>query len=457
MARPRLRRWHVDVACFLGLTLFVCCYWYHTPAPRWIARIPTDPTINMSASTLGFSTDGQSFFTIKDCTIVGNRLPQPMIQRWNTLTGELQAKYSLQMTAEDIARIKLGRTIKKDQSLGTAKVPEFDVMYTVHQIDGFAPLHRYYNLLTGECINRYNPLLIYSDFWYLEQNPIDGHHWGCYLRSREPNEPLHIQDLSTCTTIHTIPSEPNRNVQATLLSPDGQYLFIVWGVSGIDRKTVPDVLDIYRPGTWDHLQRITLPLQPIRASQIAVTHSDHLVIRYMQRPVIDWQLTTLRFRLHRQTHTLEQDGEIEVHPCSSYSSMSLAFSTVFIDQQLHHNTRPLTEPLLTIHNYLLRYGLSLVRTRPTLECRVADLTDGQLLRQLRVTGFTYAPVSVSPTGHYLAGLQTTETPTGSIQHSLWMYDIPHHLREPTLRWLMYLSWLLILPWPLRYLLRPGRN
>ena len=110
--------------------------------------------------------------------------------------------------------------------------------------------------------------------------------------------------------------------------------------------TEPALLSVHRPGTWEVLQRLTLPLKPFDVFHMAVALGDHLELKYMQRPLADWQIANLRFRLHRQTHTFEQDGEIEVHPCSSYSSMSLAFTTVFIDQQLHHNTRPLTEPLL---------------------------------------------------------------------------------------------------------------
>ncbi len=106
MTKPRLRRWHFDLAIFVGLLLFGLSYWYIFPRPRSVTRVPTDPTINMGAASLGFSTDGPFYYTLKDAFIVGNHLPKPMTQRWNVEKGELLKEYPLQMPAEDVAYMK---------------------------------------------------------------------------------------------------------------------------------------------------------------------------------------------------------------------------------------------------------------------------------------------------------------------------------------------------------------
>ena len=242
MARPRLRRWHVDVAFFLGLTLFVCCYWYHTPAPLWIARLSTDAKIKMNVSALGFSADGQSYFTIKDSSVF--LTDKPTIQGWNTLTGELQAEYHLQVPTEEVNQFQPNRGNHFYHGTRTAKVPDVDVFYTVKDsISSPSSLQHYYDLHTGKRINE-GALSRFSDFWYLQKNPVDDHHWGCSRRSAT----LHIYDLTTCTTIHTFHGDLNRNAYVTLLSPDGHYLFFVqesrviaWSAATGDTVSFPEL------------------------------------------------------------------------------------------------------------------------------------------------------------------------------------------------------------------------
>lgn len=57
----RVRRWHFDVALFLGLALFSWAYWYSKPRPIWTQTVHAEPGTNVELDWIGYSSDGQVF------------------------------------------------------------------------------------------------------------------------------------------------------------------------------------------------------------------------------------------------------------------------------------------------------------------------------------------------------------------------------------------------------------
>lgn len=464
MNKPGLHRWHFDLAIFLGLLLFGLSYWYIFPRPRSVTRIPTDPTINMSAWSLGFSGDGQFYHTIIDCNIVGNHLPKPMIQRWSVLKGELLTEYPLQVPAEDITYIKPSPRGGEHLCLETSKLPDQDVIYSRHRTNSSKEenIHRLYDLSTGECISKLSSLTLVTDLWYLLKNPLDGHHWGCYVKTYELDQPIQFVDLTTGITIHTLPADKNMRMFYVSLSKDHHYVFILWSGPLKQQKNVQPVLGIYCLGTWECIQKITLPLQPYGLTRLDTRQPDFIEIKYLTALGKEQQVSGIRLRKNSHTKLFEQEGEVSI---GSYQDEILSwqrsfrqeYETISVEQRILNDKHKPPEQFLTINNFLNRFGITIWRSRTEQEYYVYDLKSGELLRQLTgLTEFENNPLQADPTGRYLIGVKSTEGRNWISDYWLYVYEIPNQLWERSLRAIMYLSWLLILPWPFRYLIRSAR-
>src|SRR6185295_1857966 len=98
----KLRRWHFDLALFLGLTIFSWSYWYSKPRPVWTKGYPTDNyEVKHSFRFLGYSADSQSVYTTHENNVLRNNWSTPQIQRWSTQTGELLEDYRVELPEED--------------------------------------------------------------------------------------------------------------------------------------------------------------------------------------------------------------------------------------------------------------------------------------------------------------------------------------------------------------------
>jgi hypothetical protein len=94
----------------------------------------------------------------------------------------------------------------------------------------------------------------------------------------------------------------------------------------------------------------------------------------------------------------------------------------------------------TILSWLAKIGIHRGES-DTRQYLVADLQTDAPLRQ--VSGVP-VDLELSKDGRYLIG-------HGHPHNGLVGYIVPHHLWEKSLSWMQWLSWLLVFPWPLRYL------
>ena len=182
---------------------------------------------------------------------------------------------------------------------------------------------------------------------------------------------------------------------------------------------------------------------------------DHFAVKHMLRNGEVTQLITTHYRYNLRSKMFEQEGQPLIEPWNG-NDVTWNQQSFCIHRQIITDNRQLSEPFLTVDNFLKRFGLTIWR-RPRSEQQlyVFDHESGQPLRQLTgITEFGNANTLVSPSGQFLAGVKPNEGNSWINNYSLILYEIPHHLWERSLRAIMYLSWLLILPWPFRYLIRP---
>ncbi len=212
----RLRRWHFDVAIFVGLGVFVAAYLLAQPRAMWRVGLGTVYT-----REIGFSPDARTYYMLKDVLAHGDHVPKPMIQAWNVATGVLESELPLQLPAEVAEKVK--------------PQPNHDIDFfypqllpgTKHaQIRILDVAFRVFDLETGQCI----PSAVQAEkwFWYLMQNPEDQHYWGIAAGNGERGESPRVIDLVTGRVLHAFSSVPGHSLSMCTVSRDKQYLLMVW-------------------------------------------------------------------------------------------------------------------------------------------------------------------------------------------------------------------------------------
>lgn len=229
---------------------------------------------------------------------------------------------------------------------------------------------------------------------------------------------------------------------------------LVWSPLNEKSSIDPSILTVHRVGTWELLQQITLPVQPEGTHNIVQSSNDQLEISYLLRKGLEVSKATTRYRYLSPSNAYTLDGDPIIEPFSFWEHTYI-HQGYRIYHKIHSDDRPPPEPIRTIDQYLDRIGIHLWRTPMEQQFSVYEASSGRLLRQM--TGLTelgYLNLHLDPSARYLAGIKVGENEYGKYTHDLYLYEIPHPLRQPTLRWIMYLSWILVFPWPLRYLIKP---
>ena len=110
--------------------------------------------------------------------------------------------------------------------------------------------------------------------------------------------------------------------------------------------------------------------------------------------------------------------------------------------------------LAHIEGWFKRIGFNFKRTSKT-NVQVYDLHTGQLIRQL--SGLPESYYALSQQARYVTNVQKIKDSNNRGQVTLSVYALPHYLWDLTLGRLQWLSWLLVLPWPLRYFVACRQN
>ncbi|HQR42927.1 MAG TPA: hypothetical protein PLX97_09590, partial [Gemmatales bacterium] len=97
----RVRRWHFDVALFLGLAVFCWAYWYSKPRPIWTQAVHAEPGTEVEIDWLGYSSDGQVFYTKR--LRWKDKWLAPVIEFRSVSTGDVIEQYEVQLTPDEQA------------------------------------------------------------------------------------------------------------------------------------------------------------------------------------------------------------------------------------------------------------------------------------------------------------------------------------------------------------------
>jgi len=451
MTKPHLRRWHFDLALLAGIVMIAISYWYIGPNPRWQSRIPTDPSIPMHVSALGFSQDEQCYYTLKDDYLISSRKPQPMIQRWNVKTGELQAEYALQVPDGDVAQWKLPPPGIQDYGVYPLMLPQSNFVQIFQSVDRQSSLdsYRLFDITTGECMTKNPPTVTHLGMHYLIQNPQDGHHWGCFVRNYKPDEPVQLIDLSEGKIMTSIKPPVGASWQRSGVLENQKKLIITWHSAPNESGKISSMLTVHQLGTWECLQQIPLPVHPYGIHEIIESGLDQFEIKYFLREQENIIEETTHFRFNTQSREYESALPMTTVQFRDNGHFWDLNHSVRVHRDTFRNTSKPHEFILTIRNFLERYGVFLWRLNTEEQISIYNAKTGSLMR--RLSNLPELGNGLSISGHYLACLKPDE---GS--YTLSLYEIPHYVWQPTLRGIMYLSWVLILLWPFRYFIHVGK-
>jgi hypothetical protein len=440
-----LRRWHFDLAFFVGQAIFSWAYWYTKPQPLWTVQYSDmDGLSKYSLTAIGFSADSQSIYTTRESHALSKDWAIPQIQRWDARTGELLEDYPIEMPKEDRFQLQLPR-----QNLGRSYTVTLctDPSYFLLQYHQSKEQdHHYLRLyrIDGKPIGTGIELDRKINTGYLSHQSVDQSHWGLFVEHKSQNEPIvhSFIDFDTGKTLLTFPPMVKERVVQYQLLPNRHSILFVKSANETNDKSI-DVIDLQNGES-----RARFPLPPGNDQHLAVLDDTHwAIVTRMEDHTSSFSRLDV-YRYDPDAKTLKADP---FHPLNGFSSK--------LNQAVHvmppylllaksddpNQNNP--EWFKVALGWLARIGIvrdGVVKTK----YEVLDLATGQLLRQ--VTGIHADVCLFSPDLRYLVEIKySPKQETG-----LCLYRIPHHLWEPTLSWMQWLAWLLVIPWPLRYFVQP---
>jgi hypothetical protein len=441
----KLRRWHFDLALFLGLAIFSWAYWYSKPRPVWTTyySLKNNGARNNNFTILGYSTDSQSIYTTCETTELTKNWPIPQIQRWSTQTGELLEDYPVELPEADRFLLQLPR-MNYGYSLSTTLCD--DPRYILVRYEQSSKKdHNYIRLyrLDGKPVGQGLEVPRSNRIEYLTDVTHSDRHWvvSFELNSKKIEVPISVIDLDTGKPVRDPQIYTRDKLDNFPLVSAGRYLYFVLKAT----DTTPMRMEVVDLQTGESLGNIKTTRFPLLLSlddqSFAVCSMIGKFDSFTSR--VDF------YRYDPQTKTMEPYHAHTLDGSTSAPMQWLGVEPPYLicvsrprDQQ---NDPEIVKVILS---WLARIGI--VRNNiPTGTYRIADWTTGQPLRQ--ITGFPEQ--GDHKTAPDWRSIVATATGPG-YEHGLCLYAIPHYLWETTLSWMQWLSWLLVIPWPLRYFVQP---
>ena len=231
---------------------------------------------------------------------------------------------------------------------------------------------------------------------------------------------------------------------------DQKKLILIWHSTSPESRGNTSLLTIHQLDTWECQQQMTLPVQPYGIHQIVQNGEDQFEVKYFRGVLENTLLATARYRFNPQSKSYESVLPITNEDYQGNETGWYHNNMVRIHRETIRNTSKPHELILTINSFLKRYGISLGRISNEDQISIYDAKTGSLLRKLTgLPEMSGVLQRATISSHCVANLKAEEG-----YYTLSLYEIPHYLWQPTMQLIMYLSWLLILPWPFRYLVRP---
>ena len=434
----RLRRWHFDLALFLGLAIFSWAYWYTKPRPVWTKwySIESDEA-KYSFNFLGYSADSQSIYTCCESYVLSKTWPIPQIQRWSTKTGELLEDYPVEMPEEDRFQLQLPKShFGSSFTLTLCNDPcYFQVRY--HQ--SIQKEHHYIRLyrINGKPVAKGLELNPYFSVDYVTQPSHSERYWALsFERNFQRKElPICLVDLDTGKTLHTYQSYERDKLESYPRFSSGRYLAFVTKST----KTTTRQMEVIDLQTSESIGQITIPSGTLYS--LAPLDESHLAVCTMIGDYNSFSTHVDIYRNNPNTKTIQLDTSHALNGRTSVQNQWIWIQAPYLYTMSYgNNNRNDPEVMKTVLSWLARIGIVRDDTNKT-NYHIADLETGQSLRQISRSQGTPSPdwrsIVVSVSGP-------------KDEPGLCLYLIPHYHWEPTLSWMQWLSWLLVVPWPLRY-------
>ncbi|MFT3881628.1 MAG: hypothetical protein QM703_18440 [Gemmatales bacterium] len=449
----KLRRWHFDLAFFLGLAIFSWAYWYSKPRPVWTSYYTLKDNgarINY-LNILGYSADSQSIYTTCETTAISKNWPIPQIQRWSTKTGELLEDYPAEFPEEDRFLLQLPRRHFGGSFTTILCADPRYFMVRYHQSN--KKDHNYFRLyrIDGKPVGQGREVDRYDHIEFLTDPTGGDRHWITQfdLSSKKQDNPISVIDLDTGIPVRAPRVFTRASLDTFPVVHDGRHL--IFKMKGTD--TTPMQYEIIDLQTGESLGVISLTN---RYDDLNIVDNTHYALKAMIGIPGNYSTQLHFFRYDPDSHSIKPDhatpldGKMFAWMMEPFvQPPHLVVQTRSIELQHQHQI------IQTILDWLARIGISRNNDRTT-SYHIYDMNSGQLLRQ--VTGIPQQD-QLHPSPDWSSLVTSASGPRN--EQGLSLYMIPHYLWETTLSWLQWLSWLLVIPWPLRYFvqshLAPGSS
>jgi hypothetical protein len=438
-----LRRWHFDVAIFLGLTVFAWAYWNSVARPIWQQPLCDPSQLKLTQSQLlKFSSDQQCLSVFIEGNEVGTGKTIRRIEHRRTSDGSVMKQLPLQ---QPMGLKEDGENVKSIEYF--VYEPWVAVQWTTENNKSYAS---FYSPDDGKILdadsgakNGFDPVSekleghLFVPGKHLFKN---GHALALRVTLNRglPPIPSYLVDLHTTIVLKTFTS-PFGHAKYGTLTPDGNHYILCWASSGAYE------IEVFQTDTWASTGRSKSHKGYL--SNLVFLDDRRFVVAdtVIPRPAMQYPY----FRItcyHLDTNgTLTPDISHSLHDMTSTNRLFVE-PPVLIENTIEQNA-PFDFPLRTLEQWLAKIGLRRNYSQ-RVSYLISDMTSGQPLRTIH--NLPPGNILANPDWSLLFYLPNNQF---GVSDTLVCYPVQSVAWNRTLSWLQWLSWLLVIPWPLRYFVR----
>lgn len=426
-----LRRWHFDIAIFLGLTLFAWAYWNSVARPIWQRSVFDVKTASpMQYQFIDWIAKQQTITCLGEYLDLATRQRKQFIDKRNVITGELKERLPLQITYQE------------EGELEECIVYQPYVRVRWRKQNGEC-VHRFFSTEDGKQVGL--PIETGNHELLRLMTAEDHSQEALLLRisfgKANTGKPMQVQSLATGRVLKTFEPATQR-ANFAYLTPDGKQLLIFW-LTGPGKYA----LEVFSTNTWEGTGRIK-EVDGSLCNLLFIDNNTWLFADYIK---LNPQQNTLQHRwsCYRFDPTKKTLIEIATHPLHGrVTKNQLLPEPPVLLESVRIPIEKLESPILqTMEQWLARIGIQRDYTQKQ-SIFIRDLASNEILRSIH--GLAVAGLQHS--SDWLQ-LYTIRQDARNQDFLLSAYDVPDHRWHLFLSWLQWLSWLLVIPWPLRYFVR----
>ncbi len=426
-----LRRWHFDVAIFLGLTLFVWAHWNSVPRPVWQRSVFDVKTQSpMQYEFIDWKSEQQTITCFGEYQDLETKQRKQFIDKRDPGTGELQKRLPLQFTNQE------------EGELDESHIYQPYVRIRWRKQSGEC-VHRFFSTEDGKPLGM--PIKTGNQELLRLMTAEDHSQEALLLRlsfgNANTGKPTQVLSLTTGVVLKTF--EPaTKRANFAYLTPDGKQLLVFW-IAGKGKYA----LEVFSTSTWEGTGHIK-EVDGFLSNLVFLDNNTWLFEDYIK---LDPKQNVMQrrwscYHFDPAQKTLNEKPDHPLHGRVTKNPL-LPMPPVLLESMTKQN-EPLTSPILkTLEQWLARIGIQRDYTQKQ-SIFIRDLASNEILRSIHGL-----PVQGIQHSSDWLQLYTIRQDSRTQDFLLSAYDVPDHRWHLFLSWLQWLSWLLVIPWPLRYFVR----